>query len=119
MGNRVYVGNLSYSTTTQDLRDAFAQSGSVTDARVMTDRETGQGRGFGFVTFSTDAEATAAIGAWNGADLGGRRIVVNEAREKPAGSFNSAGGYTGGGGDDRGRGGGGGRGRRDGGGDRY
>jgi len=98
MGNRVYVGNLSFGTTTQELKDAFARCGSVTDAKVMSDRDTGQSRGFGFVTFASDAEAAEAINQWNGADLGGRRLVVNEARERTApaqpGGFHSGGGYS-------------------------
>ncbi len=85
MGNRVYIGNLSFNTTTPELRTAFEQCGKVVDAKVMSDRDTGQSRGFGFVTFSTDAEATAAINQWNGVDLGGRKLVVNEARERPQG----------------------------------
>lgn len=115
MGNRVYVGNLAYSVTTEELRDAFSDSGKVTDARVMTDKESGQSRGFGFVTFSSDAEATSAIGNWNGKNLSGRDLVVNEARERtdtrggaPGGNRNFGGG---GGGPPRGGGGGGGGGR--------
>ncbi len=94
MGNRVYVGNLSYSLTTQELKEAFANCGNVTDARVMTDRESGQSRGFGFVTFSTDAEAQKAIDTWNAENLGGRKLVVNEAQERK----NFGGGGGGGGG---------------------
>lgn len=112
MGNRIYVGNLAYSITTQDLKEAFSNCGSVTDARVMTDKETGQSRGFGFVTFSSDAEATQAIETWNGETLGGRQLVVNEARERE-----NRGGAPGGGGGDR-RGGSGGGGDRHGGGGR-
>ncbi len=121
MGNRIYVGNLSYDLSTQELKDAFANCGSVTDARVMTDRESGQSRGFGFVTFSTDAEAQKAIETWNGENLGGRKLVVNEAREREnsgGGPRHSGGvpraseGGGGGGGGDRGRGGKSGGGRR-------
>ena len=108
MGNRVYVGNLSYSVTTPDLRSAFESCGSVTDAKVMTDKETGQSRGFGFVTFASDAEASAAIQQWNGQDLAGRALVVNEARERT----DSRGAPGGGGGNFRGGGGGRDRGRR-------
>jgi RNA recognition motif-containing protein len=98
-GNRIYVGNLSYSISTPDLRNAFSGSGTVTDAKVMTDRETGQSRGFGFVTFATAEDAIHAIASMNGADLAGRALVVNEAKERtsaPAGqgSFNSGGGYS-------------------------
>ena len=115
MGNRIYVGNLSFNTSTQDLRAAFESCGNVTDAKVMTDRETGQSRGFGFVTFSSDTEAQAAIAQWNGQDLQGRSLRVNEAEDRPqrtggggggGGSFRGGGG---GGGGDRGGGGGGGR----------
>jgi RNA recognition motif-containing protein len=121
MGNRIYVGNLSYNTNTEDLRNAFASCGNVTDAKVMTDRETGQSRGFGFVTFSSDAEAQAAIAQWNGADLQGRSLRVNEAEDRPqrTGGGGGGGGNRGGGGGDRGpRGGGGGGGRGGGGRDR-
>ena len=82
MGNRVYVGNLSYGVSTDELKKTFSQAGSVTDARVMSDKETGQSRGFGFVTFATDAEAKTAIDTLNGQDLGGRSLIVNEARER-------------------------------------
>jgi len=134
MGRRLYVGNLAYSVSTQELRDSFAKSGNVVDAKVLTDRETGQSRGFGFVTFSSDEEAAKAIEEWNGQLLGGRPLVVNEARERTEGGgggggrsfsgggggnggYNGGGGYSsggGGGGEGRGgRGGGGGRGGRD------
>ena len=124
MGNRIYVGNLAYSITTADLKSAFEQSGNVTDARVMTDKETGQSRGFGFVTFSSDSEAQIAIDQWNGHDLAGRSLVVNEARERTdnrgtGGGGNFRGGGSGGGGSGvpdrgpRGGGGGGGSGGRD------
>lgn len=89
MGNRLYIGNLSYTLTQDDLKNAFNSSGSVTFVRLMTDRETGQSRGFGFVQMSSDNEARQAIIDWDGKELGGRRIVVNEAREKtdaPAGA---------------------------------
>ena len=107
MGNRVYVGNLSYSTGTEDLRNAFSTSGTVVDAKVMTDRETGQSRGFGFVQFASDEQASTAITDWNGKDLGGRNLVVNEAQERPrggngggggGGARNTSGGYNSGGG---------------------
>jgi len=113
MGNRIYVGNLSYSITTQELKDAFSNCGNVTDARVMTDKESGQSRGFGFVTFSSDAEAAQAIDTWNGENFGGRQLVVNEARERE-----NRGGAPGGGGHRGGGGGGGDRGRNGGGRDR-
>ena len=124
MGNRVHVGNLSFGTTTQDLKDAFAQSGGVTDVKVMTDRDTGQSRGFGFVTFTSAAAAAEAVRQWDGAELGGRRLTVSEARERAAapaqlGGFHSGGGYSsdaGSAGRGRGRDGGRGRGDRN---DRY
>lgn len=104
MGNRLYVGNLSFSATDQTLRQAFAAHGDVTDVHVVVDRMTGQSRGFGFVTMSSQNEANAAMGALNGADLDGRTLKVNEAEERSSGG---GGGGRGGGG--RGGGGGGGR----------
>ena len=80
MGKRLYVGNLSYNTTELDLRDLFAKFGTVADAKLVTDRDTGRPRGFGFVEMSTDAEATAAIGSLNGQELQGRALTVNEAK---------------------------------------
>src|SRR5262249_49486396 len=82
MGNRLYVGNLSFSSTEHTLRDAFAAYGAVTDVHVVTDRMTGQSRGFGFVTMGSDSEAASAIEAMNGADLDGRALKVNEAEER-------------------------------------
>ncbi len=111
MGNRLFVGNLAYSIDDQTLEGAFAEFGTVTSARVLTDRDTGRSRGFGFVEMATDAEAQAAIDGLNEADLDGRRIVVNEARprEDRGGGGGGRGGYGGGGGRG-GYGGGGGRG---------
>ncbi len=86
MGNRIYIGNLSYDTTQDSLRSAFESAGSVTDVRVMTDRETGRSRGFAFVTMSTREEAFAAIATMNGSLLDGRSLRVNEAEERPAGA---------------------------------
>lgn len=103
MGKNLYVGNLSYSVTSDSLRDAFAQYGTVTSASVITDRETGRSRGFGFVEMSDGAEA--AIEALNNQELEGRRISVNEARPRTERSFSGRGGGGGGG---RGGGGGGG-----------
>ena len=117
MGKKIYVGNLSYQTTSDELRDMFAQHGGVTSAEVLKDRETGRSKGFGFVEMGTDAEAQAAIAALNGKDFGGRALTVNEARPKedrPRGG-GGGGGYGGGGGG----GGGGGRGGRGGGGGGY
>jgi RNA recognition motif-containing protein len=105
MGRRLYVGNLSYNTTELALRDAFGQVGTVADAKVVMDRDTGRPRGFAFVEMSSDGEAQDAIAQLNGRELDGRAINVNEAQERSGG-----GGGRGGGGFARG-GGGGGRGR--------
>lgn len=95
---KLYVGNLSYNTNEQALEEAFAQHGTVTEAAVVTDRDTGQPRGFGFVTMDNDDEARAAIEALNGADLDGRALNVNEARPKNSGGGGRGGGGGGGGG---------------------
>jgi RNA recognition motif-containing protein len=104
MSSRLYVGNLSYDTDTETLRQAFATSGEVTDAHVVTDRESGRSRGFGFVTMATPDQAKKAIETMNGAVIDGRSIRVNEAEERPRGG----GGFGGGGGGRGGFGGGGG-----------
>ena len=93
MASKLYVGGLSYSTTSAGLRDYFARCGNVTSATVITDRVTGQSRGFGFVEMSTDAEAQAAIAKLDGQPFEGRRLKVNLAN--PQGSGN--GGFRGGG----------------------
>lgn len=80
----IFVGNLSYSTQDQDLQSAFEQYGTVASARVMSDRETGRSRGFGFVEMPNHDEATAAINGLNGRDLQGRSVNVNEARPREA-----------------------------------
>lgn len=90
MAKKLYVGGISYSTTDQGLKDAFAQSGAVLSASIVMDRETGRSRGFGFVEMENDAEADAAIAMWNGKELDGRSLTVNEARPKesrPRGNF--------------------------------
>lgn len=92
MGNRLYVGNLSFSATEQTLRQAFAEHGDVTDVHVVVDRMTGQSRGFGFVTMGSQNEANAAMGALNGADLDGRALKVNEAEERAGGAGRGGGG---------------------------
>ena len=119
MSNKLFVGNLSFNTTENDLQDAFAAHGTVVEANLMMDRMSGRPRGFGFVTMSSPAEAQAAIAALNGKELDGRALTVNEARpreERPAGG-GGRGGYGGGrGGERRGGGGGYGGGGR---GDRY
>ena len=126
MGNKLYVGNLSYNIRDDDLQQAFAQYGSVSSAKVMMDRDTGRSKGFGFVEMGSDPEAQAAINGMNGQALDGRAIVVNEARpreERPGGfggggRSGGGGGYGGGGGGGYGSGGGGG-GRPSGGGGGY
>jgi cold-inducible RNA-binding protein len=82
MSNKLYVGNLSFNTTENDLQDAFAAFGTVTEANLMMDRTTNRSRGFAFVTMSTDEEAQKAIAGLNGKDLGGRALTVNEARAR-------------------------------------
>jgi RNA recognition motif-containing protein len=104
---KIYVGNLSYTTTTEALEAEFGAHGQVEEVALITDRETGRPRGFAFVTMNNDNEARTAIESLNGTDLDGRTIMVNEARPKERGG--SRGGGGGGGG--RGGGGGGGRGR--------
>jgi RNA recognition motif-containing protein len=111
MGRRLFVGNLSYDTTEMSLRDAFGQLGTVADAKVVMDRETGRPRGFAFIEMSSDQEAQQAIQQLNGRELDGRAIVVNEAQERGGGGGGRGGGGHGGGGGGRGRGGGGGYGR--------
>ena len=138
MGKKLYVGNLPYSVRDGDLEQAFGQFGSVTSAKVMMERDTGRSKGFGFVEMGSDEEAQAAISGMNGQPLGGRSVVVNEARpmeERPprsgGGGFGGGGGRRegggggygggygggGGGGGGGGYGGGGGGGRREGGGE--
>jgi len=119
MGNKLYVGNLPYSVRDNDLEQAFGQYGGVTSAKVMMERDTGRSKGVGFVEMGSDAEAQAAIAGMNGQSLGGRSLVVNEARPMEARPPRTGGGgYGGGGGRREGGGGGyGGGGRREGGGD--
>ena len=106
MGNKLYVGNLPYSVRDEDLQQSFGQFGSVTSAKVMMERDTGRSKGFGFVEMGSDAEAQAAINGMNGQPLGGRSVVVNEARPMEARPPRS-GGFGGGGGGGRSGGGGG------------
>ena len=101
MGKKIFVGNLSFDTTSADLESLFAQAGTITSATVITDRDTGRSRGFGFVEMSSASEAQKAIQELNGKELQGRTLNVSEARER-------SGGGGGGGGGDRPRGGGGG-----------
>jgi len=116
MATKLYVGNLSYQTTDQDLQDLFSEAGTVSSAQVVTDRYSGQSRGFGFVEMATEDEAQQAIAAINGRNVGGRSLVVNESR--PQAPRSGGGGYGGGGnrGGGGGYGGGGNRGNRGGGG---
>jgi RNA recognition motif-containing protein len=86
MSTKLYVGNLSFDTTENDLQDAFAAHGTVTEANLMMDRATGRPRGFAFITMSSPEEAKKAIDALNGANLGGRNLTVNEARPREGGS---------------------------------
>jgi RNA recognition motif-containing protein len=122
MARKIYVGNLPWSYSSSDLESLFRQYGEVSSAEVVSDRESGRSRGFGFVEMTNDAEFEAAVNALNGADCGGRPLVVNEARERAprtggGGGYGGAGGgYGGKGGRDRGGRGGGGYG---GGGERY
>jgi RNA recognition motif-containing protein len=110
MSNKLFVGNLSYNVTENDLQDLFAAHGTVTDVNLMLDRMSGRSRGFAFVTMASKEEAEAATNALNGHTLDGRALTVNEARPRPEG------GGGGGGGGGRGYGGGGGGGRSGGGG---
>jgi cold-inducible RNA-binding protein len=80
MAKKLYVGNLPYSATNDDLQNAFANAGTVTSAQVIMDKMTGRSKGFGFVEMSSDDEAQAAIDMWNGKDMDGRALTVNEAR---------------------------------------
>jgi len=109
MSKNLYVGNLSYNCTADDLRELFGHHGAVTSAQVVSDRETGRSRGFGFVEMADGGEA--AIGALNGQDFQGRTLTVNEARPREpggGGGRSGGGGYGGGGGGGRSGGGGGG-----------
>src|SRR5207237_4263123 len=107
MNNKLFVGNLSFKTTENDLQDAFAAFGTVTEANLMMDRATGRARGFGFVTMSTPEEAQKAIAGLNGKSIDGRALTVNLARPREERSGGGGGG-GGGGGRGYGRGGGGG-----------
>lgn len=109
----IYVGNISFQTSEQDLSEAFSQYGQVERVQIVKDRDSGQSRGFAFVEMTDDEQADKAMSALNGANLGGRNLTVNEARPKePRGSFGGGGGNRfGGGGNRGGQGGGGGRNR--------
>src|SRR5918999_36638 len=111
MSMKLYVGNLSFQTSSEDLQELFAKAGTVESATVVEDRETGRSRGFGFVEMATNEEGQAAIQQFNGKEFNGRNLTVNEARPRE-----DRGGRGGGGGGRGGYGGGGGGGRRGGGG---
>ena len=113
MGNKLYVGNLSYDVDSSALEAMFTPHGTVQSAQIITDRDTGRSKGFGFVEMGSDAEAQAAIAAMNGQESGGRAITVNEAKPREERPRGGGGGYGGGGGGGRGGygGGGGGGGR--------
>lgn len=89
---RLFVGNLPYNATSEDLETAFSEAGTVTSARVITDRETGQSRGFGFVEMGSAADGQKAISMWNGQELNGRALTVNEARPMADGGGGPRGG---------------------------
>jgi RNA recognition motif-containing protein len=120
VGRRLYVGNLSYNVSNAELEQLFAQYGTVKNAQVIQDRDTGRSKGFAFIEMGTDEEAQAAINGLHGQKQFGRPLTVNEARPKEEGGGGGGGGYRGGGGGYRGGGGGGyrggGGGRRGGGG---
>jgi RNA recognition motif-containing protein len=109
MGSKLYVGNLGYEVSSHELEGLFAPHGTVRSAQVISDRETGRSKGFGFVEMGSDSEAQAAIAALNGKECSGRSMTVNEARPKESGGGGGRGGFGGGGG---GGGNGGGRGGR-------
>ena len=98
MGSKLYVGNLSYDTSNADLEQLFGQHGTVTEATIINDRDTGRSKGFGFVTMGSSDEAQAAIAALSGKDMDGRALTVNEAkpREERPRSGGGGGGYGGG-----------------------
>jgi RNA recognition motif-containing protein len=112
MAKKVFVGSLSWDTASEGLREAFSKFGEITDCVVITDRDSGRSRGFGFVTFSDDSAAQQAIEEMNGSELDGRKINVNEAQDRGRGGGGGGGGRgRGGGGRGGGRGGDGGGGR--------
>ncbi len=105
MAKKLFVGGLSWDTTDDGLRQAFASHGEIAEAKVITDRDTGRSRGFGFVTFAEEEEGKSAISKMDGTNLDGKTIKVNEAQEKrPRGDSRSGGGFKGGWGGGRNRG---------------
>ena len=126
MGSKLYVGNLSYNTSSSDLNEMFGEFGTVSSAEVINDRDTGRSKGFGFVQMGTDAEAQAAIDGMHDKEVDGRNLTVNEAKPKTdrprsggGGGYGGGGGGYGGGGGGGGYGGGGKRSGGGGGGSRY
>jgi RNA recognition motif-containing protein len=102
MSTKLYVGNLAFQTTSQDLQELFAAAGTVESAAIVEDRDTGRSRGFGFVEMATKEEATSAIDQFNGKEVGGRSIKVNEAKPRENRSGGGGRGFGGGGGGGRG-----------------
>ncbi len=98
MGKKLYVGNLSYDVDSSMLQEMFTPHGSVTSAQIITDRDTGRSKGFGFVEMGSEDEAQAAINSLNGQQQNGRALTVNEAKPKTSGGGGGGGGYGGGGG---------------------
>jgi RNA recognition motif-containing protein len=95
MAKKLYVGNLSYNTTEDGLRNLFTEFGTVASAKIIFDRESGNSKGFGFIEMGSDEEASAAIAGVNGREYEGRQLRVNEAMDKPRRDRNSGGGYGG------------------------
>jgi RNA recognition motif-containing protein len=94
MGNKIFVGGLNWDATDDDLRETFGECGSITDAVIVNDRDTGRSRGFGFVTYSSDEEAKAAVEKFDGQDFMGRKLTVNEARQREEGGGGVKGGQV-------------------------
>jgi RNA recognition motif-containing protein len=101
MATKLYVGGLPYTTTQDELQEAFAQTGAVVSASIITDKMTGRSRGFGFVEMASDDDSQKAIENWNGKDFGGRKLTVNEAKPLEARPPRREGGYSSGGGGGR------------------
>ena len=102
MGKKIYVGNLPFSATNESLSEMFSKFGSVDSSKIVTDRDTGRSKGFGFVEMSDASEADSAIEKLNGSDMGGRSLTVNEARPMEPRTGGGGGGFGGGRGGDRG-----------------
>ncbi len=102
MAQKLYVGGIAYATSDASLKDAFAQAGNVVSATIIMDKMTGRSKGFGFVEMASDAEASAAIDMWNGKELDGRKLTVNEARPMEPRAPRTGGSFDRGNGGDRG-----------------